>query len=332
MKLRSLFLTATMSIMLLLGGVVNAQDFDPCFGLSGDDCATINDASANGIGDAEAFTLNVFIDFAMDNIPDEVTSAIGFSMEGAIDIAVAPDSLVGFEMAGELTFAGTLNDEDPEPETLDIRLVEDIVYVSDGEEAFSVDVVQLLESDAIDAQLDGLGLGMDADPEDVAGELPVDIAQVFALLDILNLPGLLNYERAGDEFIFTVDLSALQALLEEENEDLLNTIVETAAEVEPTAAFIIPVIPSLISSGIIEVNQAVDTDLNIVTDISFDMDIEVSLGALTTGDASAPATTVFLDTDLGISNLDDIGAIEPIEGAEDITEELLSGLGAALPQ
>lgn len=333
MKFRSLFLTAIMSIMLVMGGVVSAQDFDPCFGLGLDDCAAINDASANGLGDAEAFTMNVFIDFAADNIPDEVTSAIGFGMEGAIDFAQA-DNMVGLEFAGELTFTSSQNGEASDGGTFDIRLVEDLLYISDGEEAFSIDIAQLAESDAVTAQLDGLGLGMDEelDAEDVAGELPVDIAQIFALLDILNLPGLLAYERAGDDFTFTVDLSALQALLEEENEELLNTIVETASEIEPTAAFIIPVIPSLISNGIIEINQTVDPALNIITDISFDMDLEVSLGALTTGDSTAPATTVFLDTDLGVSNLDDIGAIEPIEGAEDITEDLLMGLGMALPQ
>lgn len=328
MTFRSLFLTAFMSMLLLVGGIVSAQDFDPCFGLSADDCAVINDASANGIGDATAFTLEVSIEFSADNIPDELLTSTTFSLVGAIDIAEAPDTELGVEMAGAFDISATENGEPVDGMgTLEVRLVDDVIYIVDPEgEAVSVDVLALLESDAVDAQLGALGLGDDADA-DAMDDLPVDTTQIFALLDILNLPGLLNYERAGDDFIFTVDLSALQALLEEDNAELLNDIVETASEVEPTAAFIIPVIPSLISNGIIEINQTVDTGANIVTNISFDMDLAVSLGALTTGDSAAPATSVILDTELGITNLDNIGAIEPIEGAEDVTEELLQGLG-----
>lgn len=329
MTFRSLFLTAFMSMLLLVGGVVSAQDFDPCFGLSADDCAVINDASANGVGDATAFTLEVSIEFSADNIPDELLTSTTFSLVGAIDIAEAPDSELGVEMAGSFDISATENGEPVDGMgTLEVRLVDDVIYIVDPEgEAASVDVLALLESDAVDAQLDALGLGDDAGADDAMDELPVDMAQIFALLDILNLPGLLNYERAGDDFIFTVDLSALQALLEEDNEALLNSIVETASEIEPSAAFIIPAIPALISNGIIEITQTVDTGANIVTNISFDMDLAVSLGALTTGDSAAPATSVILDTELGITNLDNIGAIEPIEGAEDVTEELLQGLG-----
>lgn len=337
MKFRSLFLVVFMMMTLLVAGVANAQDgmLDPCLGLSADDCAVINDASANGLNGAESFTMDLSIIFSAGNIPDESMSAVTFSQIGVMDVATNEASMIGSDIAGSFDVSFSQNDGDLEEQLIEFIIVDDILYFSMEGEWLSVDITRFLEDEGLQAQLEGFGLNpedlMGADDGAMADDLPVDIEGLLPLLDVLNLPGFLNYERMGDDFVFTVDFSALQALLEEDNAELLNSIVSAAAEVEPTAAFIIPAIPTLINEGTIQITQTVDTGANIISAIGFDMNFAMALGALTTGDASAPATTVDLNVNIGLSNLDAVGAIEAPANATDITDDVLDGMGMALP-
>lgn len=334
MKRHSILLTLLALFTLFMGSVAQAQEgFDLCFGLAEADCAAINAASANGIGDAESFTLDLSIDLAVDNIAEEGMTAFTFAMDGALDFAMS-DSETGVAMAGAFDLSFSQNGGDVTEQTIELALVDDFAYFNvDGEGWQSVDLMRLIEDETFTAQLDAFGVDADTGEIDEAmmEDLPVDPMALMPLLQILDLPGFLNYERMGDDFVFTIDLSALQALLEEENEELLNSIIEVASEVDPSAAFFIPAIPALINTGTITVTQTIDPNLNIINHIGFDVNLEANLLQLSTGDPQAPATTVFLDVDLGISNLDGVSGLEAPADAEDITDTLLMMFGAAVP-
>lgn len=346
MKFRSTLLTLLALFTLLVSGVVNAQDdmtMDPCFGLDADDCAVINEASANGIGDAESFTIDFTIDFEGTDIDsifgligsfsgdpsaaEEAPSSVTFTLDSTIDVAMA-DSVSGIYLAGDFTITSSLDDDAADEQNIQVLIVDDVLYMSDGDEWMSVNLLEILADEDFSAQVgditESLGGG-----DEAMSDLGVDPNSLGSLLSVINLPGFLNYERAGDDFVFNIDFAVLQQLLEEENEDLLNELVTAGAEIDPTLAFFIPAIPTLISSGNITVTQSVDTSTNTLNNIAFGSNLDLALGALT---GSAGVTNLDLLVNIGLGNLDGVSQQSAPEGATDITDTVLgavaSGLGA----
>lgn len=157
MKVRSLLITIIALFAMVLGGVA-AQDMpmmDECFNLSADDCAVINEASANGIGDAASFTIEIDIAFEAAGIPDETMSTLDFAMSGDINVTE------GMGMMVPLNIGGAFEAESEAlgmPLALEFAVVDDFAYFTDpftGEWS-GVDVIALLSSEEFSGMMEGL--------------------------------------------------------------------------------------------------------------------------------------------------------------------------------
>lgn len=336
MKFRALLLMVVLLASFMVAGLTSAQDIDLCFGLSAEDCAVINAASANGVGEATSFTQNQSITFTMSGIPDGDTGGtidITFSQVGAIDITMGGGTLIPFTMSGSYTISGS-GPLDTLPDTpIAFRIVEDIIYFQNPENAeqwLSIDLAELLNDPTISGALGGdAGAATDALPVEVP-----DVDSLLGLLDIVNLPGLITYERAANTFVFTVDLTALSGLLEEGNEDLLDTVVETASEVDPSAGLFITLIPALIDTGTIQVIQVVNPDLNIIETLEFNADFSIAFGTLA-GDPSAAPIAGSLAVSATTGNFNGVAPIAAPANAEPFPvdaflEGFMQGFGAGL--
>lgn len=346
MKFRNIILTLVALFTLLVGGVANAQDdmgIDPCFGLDADNCAVINSASANGVGDAESFTIDFSIDFEgtdVDSIfgligsfsgdpsaAEDAVSTVTFTLDSNIDVAMS-DSMTGIYLAGDFTLTSSTDGGEVEEQNVEVLIVDDILYIADGAaegEWVSINLLELLTDEDFSAQVgditETIGGG------DAMAEAGVDPNSFTALLSIINLPGFLSYERAGDDFVFNIDFAVLQQLLEEDNEELLNELVTVGAEIDPTLAFFIPAIPTLISSGNFTVTQTVDTGDNRISNIAVGSNLDLALGALT---GTAAVTNLDLLVNIGINNLNGVSQQSAPAEATDITGSVLGAVGSAL--
>ncbi|GAB5493442.1 MAG: hypothetical protein Phog2KO_36570 [Phototrophicaceae bacterium] len=343
MKFRNTVLTLVALFTLLVAGVANAQDdmgIDPCFGLDADNCAVINEASANGVGDAESFTVDFSIDFTgtdVDSIfglvgslagdpsaAEDAVSSVTFTLDSTIDVAQS-DSFTGIYLAGDFVLTSSTDDGEVEEQVIEVLIVDDVLYIADGGdegEWMSINLLEVLSDEDVS---EGVGDLM-ASAGDTS-DLGVDPSSFTALLSILDLPGFLTYERAGDDFVFNIDFAVLQQLLEEDNEELLNELVTAAAEVEPTLAFFIPAIPTLINSGNFTVTQTVDTSTSTINNIAVGSNLDLALGALT---GTTDVTNLDLLVNIGIGNIDGVSQVAAPAEATDITGSVLGSVGSVL--
>lgn len=358
MKLRSTILTVLAFFALMSGALVQAQDdmgldIDPCFGLAEADCTVINEASANGIGDATSFTVDVSIDFSGSELSElfgafamfggemdmgalSEINDVTFVFDGTFDVAMDEESETG-SIAGSFTMSFSQNDGEVTEMAMDVILLEDMAYFNEGDGWQSIDLTRLEESDAL-AGLEDMasGFGMDmgmmdmGDEDDMDDEDAMDMMggmfsedSLGALLGLLDLPGFVVYERSGDDFAFDVDFTALQVLLTDEYEDVYTEIVTSAAEVDPIMAFLIPSLLTIFEEGTISIVQTVDTDANIVSAIDLDVNLSLSL-ALLTGEANT--SDILLGTTIALSNLDDVTMTEAPADAVDATDEVIAWL------
>jgi hypothetical protein len=343
MKFRNTILTLIALFTLLVAGVANAQDemgINPCFGLAADDCAVINEASANGIGEPESFTIDFTIDFTGTDVDaifalagsmagdpsaaEDTVSSVTFTLDSNIDVAQG-GGMTGLYVSGEFLLTSSTNDGDVEEQVIEVLLIDDVLYIADGGdegEWMSINLVEVLADEGVS---EGMGDLMASGGDTSA--LGVDPSSLSSLLAILDLPGFLTYERAGDDFVFNVDFAVLQQLLDEENEDLLNELVTAGAEVDPTLAFMLPAIPTLINSGNFTVTQTVDTATSTISNIAVGSNIDLALGALAGTDA---VTNLDLLVNIGVSNIDGVTQAEAPAEATDITGTVLGTVGSAL--
>lgn len=352
MKFRSIFLTVLMLFSLAIGASVNAQDdmmedIDLCFGLAEEDCAVVNDALANGLGDAESYTVDVAIDFAGSELSAlfELVAGFGldvgaigdinaatFTVEGTFDMIEPADDMDGGQLSGSYVATWSQNDGDITEVAMDVIIIDNIMYMNQGEGWQSVDLDALEDNEALAGQLDMLGMGgddaMDDDmTDDAAGAL--DLGGLTGVFGLIDLPGFISLTRDGDDFTFNIDFAVLQQLLEEENEDLLNELILTASEIDPTMGFFIPLLPTLITDGQVSVVQTVDTDLNVVTAFDVDTNLVLALGML---QGSTDMTSVDLTADIAFSNFNGVGAIEAPTDAVDVTEEFAEWAAGLFPE
>lgn len=355
MKIRALGLSLLLLIALAFSSVLSAQDLDldPCFGLAAADCEVINQASVNALP-TENYTISMSIDFAFAGTsfdPEVPAAAVNFNMAGDVNIVMVDDSSFTPNVSGLFTInansenlgqlaalAGGAAPGGAEP-TLDpvenmmieFRIVDDIFYLAnpdDNSEWVSLDLIAVLDDPAFgeNLPLNPNALGEDADAL-LAGIDPE--ALLSALNGLINLPGLFSYTRAGDDFTWVMDLSALSQLLEEENADTLTALGDAFAGVtgdEGGAAAFDPT--ALVSLGVgfigpdsqITVTQGVDTAAQFVDDLGFDMVLDLAL-----------LGTASLDVDFGVGNFDGVTASVAPENAEAIDpaelSQVLGGLG-----
>jgi hypothetical protein len=318
MKLRSMFLTMLVLFSLVLGSAY-AQDMPlgDCLNLDQADCDVITEATANGIGDATSFTIELEIAFEVSGIPGgEEAGSASFDMSGVIDVAEGNGMLIPFNMAGVFDVAATQDGAAIlPPMTLESAIIDDFLYFSDpfsGEWA-GIDILTLMSSDEFNEILAPL---LEGDTSALGVDAP-DIESLLPLLGILELPGFLDYSRDGDDFILTVDFAALQSLSDPENSALLTALDNVLTESDPSLEGMAAVLPMLISEGTIEFVQTVNADLNIVDNFQFNTFLEVVLGA--------DPLVIDMTINMAVTNLDEAPEPTAPEQFEDITDDALGG-------
>lgn len=324
MKLRTMLLLVVLLSSLFIGGFAQAQDMpiDPCFGLAQADCDVINAASANGTGDATSFSVDFSIKFSAANIPDETMPGAVFNASGTVDLVPGTNADVPFNIGSVIAAAFGTDPAALAELPLEVRLVDGILYYTDpaaGGAWMGVDLMATLASPDLQEQLGMLGVDPTA-PDLGLGNVvggatggDMDPAALMPLLDLVNLPGLISYTRAGDTFTFVLDLTAMQALLSPEYEAQLNALTDALSQIDPSSAMLVTLIPTLIQQGTITISQTVDTSLNIVQAINFNVAATIDTMMLT-GQQAEPVN-VNLDVVLSIKNLNSAPAPVAPEGA-----------------
>jgi len=352
MKFRSTVLTVLTFLALMTGALVQAQGdmgIDPCFGLAEADCAVINEASANGLGDASSFTVDVSIDFSgselsglfgaltafggeVDLGPLASINDATFTLDGTFDVAMDEEGETG-SVAGSFTASFSQDGGEVTEVAMDVVLLEDFAYINDGEGWKSIDLERLSESEAAAGMMGMVGMGDEemAEGDEAANPLGDMMGgdMLGSMTGLLEIPGFVTYERMGDDFAFAVDFTALQILLTEEYEDAYTELIMTASEVDPMMAFMIPTILTIFNEGNISIVQTVDADANIVS--AYDVDATLSLSlAMLTGEATT--SDISLAADIAFSNLDGVSMAEAPADAVDATDEVLAWIESMMPE
>jgi len=282
MKLRAF---ALLSVLLLavMGPVSQAQDLDPCLGLSASDCALINEASANTLASAQSFFQEWTIDFSVSGVPD--SGAISFNAVGSGPVALnmmSADLPLKFDQTMNVSFNdGTNSSSGP----VQARLVDGVFYFESGQGWMGVNLLEVANNPALADQLpinpedlmsgDISGL----DTEALGSALP-------ALLGLVNTPGFLNYSRSGADFTFVADLAALT-----KSPDFSTAIMDLSGalgEQGQQIAGLGMILPMLLSEGKITVVQTVNEEARLITGLQFLVNASVNAGMLTDDSAAAP--------------------------------------------
>jgi hypothetical protein len=342
MKLRSLFITFV-TVMMLTFGAASAQDFDPCFGLSDADCAEINTATQASIATlatAESFSTGWSIDFALSGLAGLGLPDITFNNAGTIDVTSSMNPVIPFNVGimQDVSFSGFEQGDG----SLDIRVVDGFLYIENPnpelEEWISIDLVEIA-SDPEGFANDFLGeaglgdldtLGVDpAEPEAVLEDLPVDPMQLLALTELVTIDGVTNYTRDGNTFSFVVDLTALSAIYEPGNEELVNNLNMLLDTADPSGALsqTLPDLLMLIDQATITVTQQINPDLGAVDTIGFSINATFdAMGMMMGMESGQEPASITLDFQTNVNNLGSAPAAVAPENAEPL--DLSGGMEA----
>jgi hypothetical protein len=288
MKFRSFILSLILTLSLFFGAVAQAQEVDPCLGLSADDCAVINGAFGNAFLAAQSFKIDYTVDFAVTGVPEgDITFTHTGSGPVALDLAAA------FPLSLGLNTTNAWNSPDgPGSGDVELRIVDGIMYIFDGSAWMGVNLVEAMNNPDLAGQL---GVPLPTSPEaldDLSGQLggAMTPEMMDAVMSLVSVPGFLNYVRNGNTFTFTADLKPV--LSAPEFTTALTAIGEAAGD--PSIAMLGGIAPMILTTGVITVDQTVNTELNIIDDFRFAVDAEIN-GAMLDPNMTTPVklTLVF---------------------------------------
>jgi hypothetical protein len=315
---------ALLIVLVAMMGVVYAQELNPCFSLSEDDCALIGEASLNTatfLSGVESFSVDVEMSLALDNVPD--SEPISFDVSGTIDIIMNANATVGINAYGLLDVAMEAEGDSMEA-ALEFWIVDDVFYFinPDDEGLYSIDLAAVMEEMDFESLIEDAA----SNPTEALGGGMLEEEGLEALTELLALPGLLDFVRDGDDFIFTVDFGVLA---DPENEEVLEGIAEAIGETDPATGAqlesMLPMLPLLLEEGTITFTQGLNTELNIVDSITMEMNFVIATGMMM-GEPELPSTTFDFLFGMNLGNFDGAENPEAPEGAEDITEDVLEGI------
>jgi hypothetical protein len=323
--MKTRFFVALIVVLSIALGAVYAQEFNPCFSLSADDCTAIEEATANTstfFDDASSFTIDLDISFDAADIPGEdgETTSFSYAQVGAIDLVENTESELGINAYGSFDINASDGSEDM-AFTIEFWVVDDMAYFTDPEGGlYSIDLVRLMEEGDFSASM--------SDPEEALEDLPFDIEALGPLFSLATLPGFLDHVRDGDDFVFTVDFGALT---DPANAEAVAAIVESVNETDEEMGAqleqVMQLLPMMLNTGVINFTQSVNADLGIVDQYALEANFDIATGMMM-GDPQLPSTTVDLAFVMGLGNFDGAANPEAPEGAEDITDDVLESLGA----
>jgi hypothetical protein len=327
--MKTRFFVALIVVLSIALGAVYAQELNPCFSLSADDCAAIEEATANTstfFDDTSSFTIDLNVSFEAADIPGEdgETTSFSYAQVGAIDLVENTESEIGINAYGSFDIEASDGSEDM-AFTIEFWVVDDMAYFTDPEGGlYSIDLVRLMEEGDFSASM--------SDPAEAMEDLPFDMEALAPLFSLAALPGLLDHTRDGDDFVFTIDLGALT---DPANAEAVAAIVESVSETDPaTGAQLesyMQLLPMMLNTGVINFTQSLNPDLGIVDQYALEANFDIATGMMM-GDPQLPSTTVDLAFLMGFGNFDGAENPEAPEGAEDITDQVLESLGAFMPQ
>jgi hypothetical protein len=306
MKVRTFLKTSLAALLIASVGLVSAQDMN--FGLSAEDAAYLAAASENTVAAlGSSFQQDFTIDATIAGIPD--SEDVVLHVDGSGPVVAADNADVPLNFAATLNVSA--NDGTTTTDTsLEIRLVDGIVYVQDPESGKWMGV------SVADAMAQAENNPMVPNPTTFdPSELGLDEADLAALMELPNAEGFLSQTRDGETFTFTADIGAL--LKSAEWAKVSASLAPKLQQNPDTAqgAMVLAALPMLLSEGTIKVVQVVDPSLNAVTELSLLIDGAVNAGAMT-GDASADPVTLSFNFTVKVSEIGGEFTVEAPEGAE----------------
>lgn len=352
MKHRSLLIIFAVLLLMILPATIGAQDISEteiCFGLDEADCLFLDSASDNMDSLSEAgssFTLEYDLDFSMSGLTEELPlplpeefmglldgqSSFAFVSSGAVDIVIGDDGEPEtFGAVLDIAY-GEADSDELVAVPVEMRMVDNTLYMLNPEsgtwQGASLDIgetdVELMaeiESMPINPMTGELNTGMTDMIPDTETLHSIDLA------GLAELPGLATQVREGDDFILTIEFSALSELLEEENAELFEEIAASLAAIDQGLGFMFVMLPAMpFEEGSMTIVQHVDTDLNIIDSIDVSLALNVNLMQFM-GQVDGEPITMYLDFAADISNVGSApAAVAPAEFEEVDLLDLLGGI------
>ena len=284
MKTRLLALMAVLLLALALVPVVSAQDDPGCFGLSSEDCDLLDRATANTLS-ASSFFHEWSLDVTITGLDTVAALAPESGITGDIDLSVSGSGPLSFtpDIADVLQLQQTASYElimgtDTQSGSAVLTVVDGVLYAELDGETVGMPLEEAIEEadPSVDANINPANLAdlMEVEPTSLAirgtsAGVPPSLAVFF------------NFERAGDEFVFTTDVGGL--LNSEEFSALLPLVLALAGEelgdLGDTQDLVeqLPQFMAAIDSNI-TIIQSVDPVAELVTGFVFDIDFAFDLG------------------------------------------------------
>lgn len=268
MKTRMVLVVALLIAALFGAVVTQAQELpDPCLGLSAEDCEVINSAFGRALEVAENFTMDYAIDVNVTGLPDGDLT-FNHSATGAVALDLMGDFPLSTSLLTENSFS-TPEGSDEGP--VAFAIVGGIMYIGVEGEWIGIDLVEVMSDPELGAEL-----GIPTSPEDLEGLTEqlggFDPAMFEGLGALAEVPGFLSYVRNGDTFEFTADVTAL--ISSEEFMDVLEQAGE--ADESGMVAGLGMILPMVLEEATLQVNQRVNTELNIIDRIEFNLNATIN--------------------------------------------------------
>lgn len=262
MRLNMKWLLAGFGVALLLvsGAVVSAQAIDTCFGLSAEDCAVINAASAN-TDLLTSFDMTFSIDFSVTGLPD---GDLTFSLDGEGSVVENDgSSLIPVDTETTMTVSFTAPDLSATDVTVQSLTVDGVSYSQASDNPWvMIDLNEAMTGEAASAFMGDLPF----DPMTMGADIPPNMAA--ALVELAAVDGFLDYERVDDTFVFTADFATLFQS---------NAFIEAGdamMAVDPSMGAL-ALLPSIVETGTVQVTQHLDPDANVIDLLEFRVDAVV---------------------------------------------------------
>lgn len=281
MPFRKLTVALLLVFMLSLGmSTAQGQGLDVCLGLDAAACEAINSATENTLA-ATSFFQTFTITFNLANVPGEpapITFAVTGSGPVTLDM-MSMDLPINFDQTLVVTLPGE------QMATVQARLLDGIMYVqtAEGEPWMGINLVEAMNN----PEMSGLPIDPEAlsDPSALLADLPFDpTGLLMALPQALSAPGFLSYTNAGPAYTFVADFAALFSSPE------FSSVLQAAGEAanDPSIASFGMILPMIVPSATITVNQVINTGGNYVENLTFTADATIAAGMLTGESAADP--------------------------------------------
>lgn len=313
MKLRFTLVVVLVAMLAMMSGIASAQD--DCLGLAEEDCAVIMAATANGLGDATSVTIAYDFELNAEIVEAAGTSAMMLSSEGTIDISEGM-SMIPLNVGGQVSVAFAEDGAEPFPIPVEFRLVDDVVFFElMGSGWQGLNLMEIATdptfTGALEDQISSIPFAGGLTGSE--GGAMMDPEMMMGLMGLMQIPDLLTYERVENDFVLTLDLTALHALDDpayEETNAAIKGIMEQASE---GSSAMLPIAIASMESATLSLTQSVNTELNIVDAYAVDMDLSLDGAAF-----GSPGESVTVDMHLGV-NLTNIGSAPAAEAPEEYT-------------